>query len=166
MDSERANRWITIASNFAVLVGLIFVGIEVRNSSKSVTAQSANAISGHNEFNYVVASNTELSRIVYLGLRDPDELTDAEAYRAALMITSLFNQYYEVHKLYKSGAISDTQWTMTATDINRIMQLPGTKIFLETNPVFEPDFFDDVRRLAGENFEKARNLGRDTIAPE
>ncbi len=44
MESDRVNRWLMFASNVGVLIGLIFVGVEVRNSGNAVTAQAATAI--------------------------------------------------------------------------------------------------------------------------
>lgn len=170
MESDRASHWLMIASNIGVLVGLIFVGLEVRNSSYSVIAQSANSItSGYNEFNYVVAADPELSRIVYLGIRDPDRLTGPETYRAALMITGLFNQFRELHTLYADGVISEVQWERAASEIDRLMRFDGVKTYLANNPtLFDQSFFDDVTRssklnMVGSTDEGARTLGRGRI---
>ena len=170
MESGRASHWLVIASNIGVLVGLIFVGLEVRNSSYSVTAQSANSItSGYNEFNYIVAADPELARIVYLGIRDPERLTGPETYRAALMITGLFNQFKQLHTLYASGVISQTQWETAGSEIDRLMRFDGVKTYLANNPIlFDRRFFDDVAESSklnevGATDEGARTLGRGRI---
>ncbi len=35
MDSEKLNRWLTLGANFGVLVGIIFLAIEIRQNTES-----------------------------------------------------------------------------------------------------------------------------------
>ena len=146
MAPDQITRWLTFTSNIAVLVGLVFVGIEVRNSSRAVAVQSANAVSdGFNQFNYLVASDAEVARIEYLAFRAPDKLTDPETIRASAIMRGLFNQYRQVHILYSSGVLTEAQWGWQARDISRLIHTPGGKQFVRNNH-FEETFLADVRR--------------------
>ena len=44
MKTENLNRWISIVANIAILVGLIFVFVELRQNRYALTAQSADSI--------------------------------------------------------------------------------------------------------------------------
>jgi hypothetical protein len=164
MDSDQISRWLSLVANVGVLIGLVFVGIEVRNSSNAITAQSAQAVAdGYNQYNYLTASDPEIARIAYLGLRDPEKLTDAETVRAAALMRGLFNHYRQVHTLFESGAMSEKLFTSSAKDINRVIQLPGSKIFLSGYPMFSDQFFEDVRTFGADEAEDVNSLGRGII---
>lgn len=36
MDSERLNRWLTLVSNFAVIAGIVFLAIELRQNTQQL----------------------------------------------------------------------------------------------------------------------------------
>ena len=163
MASDQINRWLTFASNIAVLIGLVFVGFEVRNSSRAVTAESANAVAdGFNQFNYLVASDADIARIEYLAFRAPDKLTDPETIRASAIMRGLFNQYQQVHTLYRSGVLTEEQWEIQTHDIYRLMQTPGGEIFVR-NARFLPSFLSDVRRYASDTNIDTASFGRGMI---
>ena len=168
MESDRVNRWLMIASNVGVLIGLIFVGVEVRNSGNAVTAQAATAISeGYNEFNYLVATDPDVARLLYLGTAAPDKLTDFESFRANFLIRGLFNHWMQVHKLYTAGILTESEWARSAPEINRAMGLPGIKIFIDGNAGNKSEIFDkfvkDVMRYETELDELDYTQGRGEI---
>ena len=168
MESDRVNRWLMFASNIGVLIGLIFVGVEVRNSGNAVTAQAATAISeGYNHFNYLVATDPDVARLLYLGAGAPDKLTDSESFRANFLFRGLFNHYFQVHKLYTAGILTESEWALYASEINMAMRSPGIKIFLDGSRAVKSEIVDefvkDVMRYETEFDEFDYTQGRGEI---
>ncbi len=46
MNLEKVNQWLTLLASIGVLVGIVFLAIEMRNSSDAVTAQMRDSIAG------------------------------------------------------------------------------------------------------------------------
>ncbi len=168
MESDRVNRWLMFASNVGVLIGLVFVGVEVRNSGNAVTAQVATAISeGYNDFNYLVATDPDVARLLYLGVGAPDKLTDSESFRASFLIRGIFNHYFQVHKLYRAGILTESEWAMFAPEINMAMRQPGIKIYFDGIKAIKSEIIDefvkDVMRYESESYESDYTQGRGEI---
>lgn len=53
MEPDRLNRWLTLGANLAVLVGLVFLVIEIKQNNDMVMAQTRSAIS------YAIIDNTK-----------------------------------------------------------------------------------------------------------
>ena len=76
MNSEKLNTYLTVGANLAVLIGLVFVGIELRNSNASIAAQTNYSITeGFNSINMALAGDPELMRINVVGDQEPEKLT-------------------------------------------------------------------------------------------
>lgn len=146
-----------------VLIGLIFVGLEVRNSGKAVTAQTADSIAdGFNTVNLAVIDDPDLAKALFVGLREPEKLDDLATYRFSLLVRSFFNQYHRVHHLYQLGLLSESEWVGYATEIRRFTELPGVKLYLDGNPL-PLDFESDVLKFAGETRDLDYTLGRGAL---
>ena len=144
MKSEQLNNWLSVLANLGVLIGLIFVGVELRNSSNSVTGQIADSIAeGFNEFNLTVAADAELPVIFNVGLCDPSLLSPEEAVRFGTLMRALINQYYRIHTLYLTGALQESDWTGMVSDANGIIRSPGGLRYIQDNPL-NPNFYQDV----------------------
>ena len=111
MSETRMSRWLAVGANLAVLLGLVFVGIEVRNSRASAEAQSADGYAdGFLQINLTIVGDSAVARMWDQGHRDPEELTDVEAVRVSQLMRALFNQYQRVHRLYRSDLLTDEEW--------------------------------------------------------
>lgn len=163
MNSDRINWWLTVGANVGVLIGLIFVGLEVRNSGKAVTAQTVDSIAdGFNTMNLAAIEDPFLAEALYNGLLNPESLDDLSTYRFSLLVRSFFNQYHRVYRLYQLGLLPDADWVNYATEIKGFMELPGVKVYLDGNPVPQ-DFVSDVLKTADDTRELDYTLGRGSL---
>ena len=141
----RVARWLGVAANFSVLLGLLFVGIEVRNSRASAEAQAADGIAeGFVQLNMAIITDTLVSRVWEQGTRAPETLTEAERFQFAMHVRALFNQYIRVHRFYQAGLLSEDDWAFYAPEIAMQMATPGGRMFFATNTL-QPQFLSDVR---------------------
>ena len=64
LDSDRLNRWLTLAANFGVLIGIIFLVVEVRQNNTALNAQAWQSRSDAlREMSMFVAGSDVLSTI-------------------------------------------------------------------------------------------------------
>ena len=163
MNSDQLNWWLTVGANVGVLVGLIFVGLEVRNSTDAVSAQTADSVAdGYNTVNLAAIADPAMARLLHVGIEHPERLTDLEAYRFSLLIRSYFNQYHRVHRLYQLGLVSEEEWAEYAVEIGGFMSTPGVTLFVEGNPLPE-DFLSDVSQSQGAPHARDYSLGRGSL---
>jgi hypothetical protein len=159
MKQGRLTTWLGVAANFAVLLGLIFVGLEVRNSRASAEAQAADGVAeGFVELNLAIINDTMVARVWEQGGRAPETLTDGERFQFAMHVRALFNQYIRIHRLYDAGLVSEADWAFYAPEIAAQMNTPGGQMFFETNSL-PPQFLDDVRAFEDGDREFQTRVG-------
>ena len=106
MNSDLLTRWTTIITNIAVLIGLIFVGLEFRNNSKAIEAERIDSfIEGVSEHSISILENDELSRIMWQIYADPDSITGARLDRAQHALLLAHNNFRRVHMQHEAGLV-------------------------------------------------------------
>ena len=81
MDADTVNQWLTLAANFGVLAGIIFLAIEIRQNSRNLAAQvRATYFSSVADTWRIPAENGELTEIMSRDANG-EELTEAEKWQ-------------------------------------------------------------------------------------
>ena len=76
MDIERTNQWLTLIANVGVLVGVIFLAVELRHSSNAISAQTQDSIAdGFIQLNLATISDPTVGENWVIGLYEPERLT-------------------------------------------------------------------------------------------
>ena len=76
MSNDLLTRWTAIITNAAIVVGLVFVGLEFRSTTKAVEAERIDSfIAGNAEINSLLLQNEDLSELIYKAHANPDSLT-------------------------------------------------------------------------------------------
>jgi len=118
------------------LVGLAFVGFEVRNSNSAVRGQtSALIVEGFNTLNSLTISDPDLARVILTAANDPEKVSDVEAMQNSGLTRSYTNQYLQLFRMYENGLLSDEEWLIYASEAKQMLSSPGGKVFLEGNSV-------------------------------
>ena len=102
MDTDRLNRWLALGANIGVLVGLIFLVVEIRHTNDLARANAYRSRGGEIQEAYqAVALDSELSQIMLkFDQQGIDGLTDHERIRykywqvaVQLRMQNQFNDY-------------------------------------------------------------------------
>ncbi len=166
MNAEKLNSWLGVLANIGVLVGIIFLAIEVRHSSNAVNAQMADSVAdGFIALNITSITDPAVARIWVVGLVEPESLSDVEAIQFSMLIRGLFNQYARVHRLYQSGLLSESDWALYAREAASTMTTPGGKLHWEGNEI-GLDFLADVEPYIGQDSNLDLRLGRESLPVE
>jgi hypothetical protein len=90
---SRISDWIQIAASLSVLVGLILVAIEIRESNRVATSESVGAISQSWIDISLVGAESDLSRILAKSYEDPYNLSTEEMIRLSFWYESMMGSY-------------------------------------------------------------------------
>jgi hypothetical protein len=108
MNSEMLTRWTAILTNIAVLIGLLFVGLEFRNNTRALEAERIDSLTqGMSEINNVILGDTEFAEIFYQSFKNPESLQGSSLDRVQHLMISSYNNFQSVHLAHQAGLISD-----------------------------------------------------------
>ena len=110
MGSDRLNKWLTFGANIAVLVGIVFLAIEIRQNSEHLALQlefqAAQKIFENNRD----LQDPDKALIYSKALTRPSELTLDEGLVASSIVLNLMNEFEDRFFIYESGLIPDSEW--------------------------------------------------------
>lgn len=162
--TEKLVRLLNVGANVAVLGGLVFLGVEVRNNRAAVEAQLADGIAeGFLEVNALAVADSAAACIWSVGWLAPGRLSDLQAARFSMYARMDFNQYMRVHVLYETGLVHEEAWKGVASSAAWKMSTPGGQLFFAENPL--PDsFMQAIERYVDALPPQGFMLGRDLPA--
>lgn len=159
MRGDRVVDLLNIGANLAVLCGLVFVGLQVRDSRAAAEAQVAESVAaGFQELTSAGMSDPAVACIWVVGLFRPEDLHPIELTRFAFFMRGVFNQYERVFRQYETGLVNRVQWEMIADEIGGVMATPGGRLFLADNP-YPEDFLSSVPTSGTPLAESSWTLG-------
>jgi len=114
MNNEKLNQWLTTLANFGVIVGIVFLVVEIRQTSDQIeqntAALSAQVIFQLNEISITtkqaVAQDAEIAELLIRGYEDPESLTELERARFISWMRARFD-FLESYWLYRSKDLID-----------------------------------------------------------
>ena len=82
MNLEKLNQWLTLFANFGVLAGIIFLGFEISQNTRTMQAAAIQESTNiAREPLYFLAGNSDIARIESLGDEDISQLNPEELQR-------------------------------------------------------------------------------------
>jgi hypothetical protein len=162
MKHERIHKWLTLAANLSVVIGILVVTLEMRQSRHVAEAQVASDfIDGYNTLAGYIIEDPQTARVFILGLYKPDELDDPEAVQFAMYLRALVNQHIRMRQLNRLGLLSDTDWEFGIEQLAGFLSTPGGQVFLETNKrEFPPYMLQEMEPYLGKAPKFDFALGR------
>lgn len=126
MESKSPNNWgagryrslIEFAGGLAVLLGLIFVGVELKQNTEAIQAATLQSMTdGSQEFLLLLASDADLNRIWRTARLDPDALTEAEESQYFVLIRAQWLRFQNSYLQWQRGSMNDDDWIQYETFI-------------------------------------------------
>jgi len=168
LDTDRINKWLTLLANVGVLVGIIFLAVEVRHASDMAQAQMADAaIAGHNELNLALISDPQVARAFVVGLYKPANLSDAEAVQFAAWMRARINQEMRLRRMAQLGFKTAQDRPDEIRQLAAMLSTPGGALFLQSNrEVFPKDLLEEIQPFLGKVSDDDYILGRKSLPLE
>ena len=129
-----------------VIGSLIFLGLEVRHSTKVTKAATMNDIMNSWRDAYRGLSESEnVGALVWTGVQDPGALSGADRWRFSMQIAALFHNFQNAHYQWKLGVYHEESWQAQSVYLANLMSLPGMlAVWYERKLMFSSDFRSHV----------------------
>jgi hypothetical protein len=130
MNIESMANYADVIGGAAVIVSLIYVGIQIRRNAKSSQSQANQ--SAHESLASVsleVSKDPEFSNFVRRGLIEFDELSEDERFRIVMLMTTTFRRYENIFYQYKRGFLEEGLWAGYEQSILLMFYSPGGQAF-------------------------------------
>ncbi len=129
-------KWALIAEivgGLAIVLSLIFVGIEVRQTRESQVQTGTQAIiSEYNASIRGIATNPDLACIYARGVQDYLALSALERLRLSAFLVSVLNAEQQIFGLFRQGAVDPEAWRGFDAQMGELLRLPGVQQWYAT----------------------------------
>lgn len=107
MESAQLNEWITLAANIAVLVGIAFLIVEIRQNTESHRSDSRKAQHANDQIALQVAlENPD----IFSKMLSDEKLSQVDQFRLSFIFAiDIRNREFEYFQ-YRSGALNEATW--------------------------------------------------------
>jgi len=105
MSIENLNRWFSLAANLGVILGIIFLAVELRQNNELLQAEARyNRLESRKEGNFEILRNRELSDAI-LKLQTDEELSPTEDLIVGRFRTNTILNWQYAYQEYSNGLI-------------------------------------------------------------
>jgi len=124
---DKANHWLVLITNLAVIAGIVFLAIELRQNTKQLELQSYQSwVAVNTELNIAI-TNPLLSTIVSRGHADSANLTSETYIAYAMFHISMLQMAQSTHYLYREGSLDRELWELEMDRAAGILSIPGVR---------------------------------------
>lgn len=111
MKAKKLRGLLDLAGGGAVLIGLVFVGLELRQNTEAVEAASLQSqTDASTEFLLLIASDDELARIWLGASNDPDQLSEIDSLRFFFISRARWLRMQNAYLQWRRGTLIDEDW--------------------------------------------------------
>lgn len=120
MKLARLSSLLEFVGGLAVLVGLIFVGLELRQNTEAVQAATLQSLTEQSQdYLLLLASDGEVNAIWRQGVADLGELDEGEASRFSFLYRAQWIRFQNAYLQWRRGTLDDDDWAFYAGIICR-----------------------------------------------
>ena len=107
MVADQLNKWLTLTANFAVVAGIIFLAVEIRQNNELLLSESRQAAMSNDQTALLVGlDNVD----VFEKWMSAEELSTTDQYRLSIIfIVDLRNREFE-YAQYLNGVLDEQSW--------------------------------------------------------
>jgi hypothetical protein len=145
MNLDRLNRWLTLAANLGVLVGILLLVLELDQNRELTRAQTRSELAmGIVDITSLSASNIQLAGVLRRGDIGEDLTPDEfRQYRARTF--ALFRYLENVHYQFRQGLYDEVEFMRqrAAWQAYAASSKTGIEIWCRTRSLYSPEFVND-----------------------
>jgi hypothetical protein len=111
VNRERLTRWFTVAANFGALIGLLLIGLQLRQNRALMRAQIRHDLAmGIVDLLNTPAANGQLASVLRRGGLG-EQLTPDENFQFQLRSNALLRYWEDVHYQYRQGLYDEVEFS-------------------------------------------------------
>ena len=139
---EQASYLAEIIGVLAVVVSLIYVGLQVKQNTHVVRLNTVHNIAeGQREVNALMAANGDLCDVIFKGLQDAESVSGAEKMRFYILAHVIFRPLEDAYFQYQERALEEKQWQALSRQFMNFIKLPGFVTYWEDRKFMYSDDF-------------------------
>ena len=120
----------------AVIVSLIFVGLEIRHNTRALKATSHHAVTdSFNAINTLIISDPKVARIWRLGMAGSDSLDDDESVSSSFMLLGYMRIFETLHYQFRMGSLEPKLFEAELNTLKWTVNNPGFLAWWAVNPL-------------------------------
>ncbi len=132
MKLKRASIFLSLLANFGVVVGIIFLVIEVNQNTNAIHASTIQALEqGVSEVIPPWTASVENAALLFRGRKAFDELTEEERIFVGLLIRRLYLHMDSYYWANKNGALPTELWDREKSVLRSWVNSPGGRVIWE-----------------------------------
>lgn len=145
----------------AIVISLVYVGVQVQDSTRAVRSATANDTSAAMAAWYITTGNNpESTRVVLDGITNPELLSREETAQFVYLIHGLFLEYQAAYYVSEQGTLDVQMRESLVNTILGVREQPGFQMYWgQRQDLFKPSFREFVDDLII-NGETNTNLER------
>ena len=154
MNLDNFNKWLTLIANVGVLVGIIFLAIEVQQNSRMMQAQTRDSIAGKlSDYYKDIGSSEYASNLYFQGIRgDLETFAGPESLSFRFLVNSNLRLWENEFYQYKAGLFGEEDFVARSSTWPDVIGFPGfMQEWVRNRRAFEPEFREYVNSLLEEN---------------
>ena len=126
----------------AVVVSLVYLAIQIRDSTKAARASRAQAVLSESQaFLRVIAADTPSARVFRLGLADSGELSEDERVQFTAQLMMMFRNFENMFVQFQLRDRDDLAWQSGVASMERFVGFPGSqKFWSDRSDAYTPEF--------------------------
>lgn len=122
MDTEKLNKWLALLANIGVLVGIIFLALEIRQSNRIALATTE--ISVRDQFNInneLVLANDTVAELLVKAYDADADFSDVEIAKLYGYWYAHVNTWMSIEIAYKNGMVSRATLEVALADVRGVL---------------------------------------------
>lgn len=141
-----------VVSAIAIVISLIYVGIQVNDSTRAVRSATANETAAAISAWYAeMGTDQQATHVVLEGFANPESLSRDETAQFIYMMHGLFLQYQAAYYLSQEGTLDDELRESVTNTILGVRGQPGMHVYwAQRRELFKPSFRQHVDTLLRE----------------
>lgn len=157
---------ITILANVGVIIGIVFLAIEVRHASDATRLQTIEGVSaGWFQLNDAVIRDPQVARAWTVGLYNPSALSNAEVAQFSMLLRMFQNQVARIRMHYELGLFPRQEYEGALEQLAQLINTPGGQLFRKAEKDrFDAAFAKDLQPYMNQEPIFDLILGRDTTS--
>ena len=110
MNLDAANRWLTLAANLGVMIGIVFLAYELQQNTVATQLEAAtNFQTSYSEIETTIYGDAEFAELLVKG-REGSPVNGVESLRLQVFHNNVMRHWQVNHLLYTSGALDEDIW--------------------------------------------------------
>ena len=133
----------------AIVISLIYVGVQVSDSTRAVRSATANeTASALSNWYGQLGTSEQASQVFINGITDPDSLSREELFQFVIQMHGLMLEYQAAYYLSQEGTLdTELQESITNTLLG-VKDMPGFALYWEQRrDLFKPSYRDYIQEL-------------------